>query len=67
MPAQMGDIPLTHHIATRFDLKDLEKLDRLSKARGFKRCTLIRLAVREYISKTEPPVGQVPAGGSVVY
>lgn len=67
MPAQMGNIPLTHHIATRFDAKDLEKLDRLSKARGFKRCTLIRLAVREYISKTEPPVGQLPAGGSVVY
>ena len=67
MPVKIGDIPLSHHIATQFDTKDLEKLDRLSRARGFKRCTLIRLAVREYISKTEPPVGQVPAGGSVIY
>jgi len=65
MPAQMGDIPLTRHIATRFDAKDLENLDKLSKARGFKRCTLIRLAVREYISKTEPLADQVCAKGSV--
>jgi len=67
MPAKIGDIPLSHHVATRLDAKDIKNLETFSKAHGFKRCTVIRLALREYIAKQKPPVGQVPAGGSVVY
>jgi len=65
MPARIGDIPLSHHVATRLDTKDLEKLNEFSEAHGFKRCTLVRLAVREFISKTEPSAGHVSAEGSV--
>jgi hypothetical protein len=65
MPARIGNIPLSHHVATRLDVEDLEKLNQFSAAHGFKRCTLIRLAVLEYISKPKPLADQVCAKGSV--
>ncbi len=52
MPARIGEIPLEHLAITRLDANDVKNLDNLSKVHGFKRCTLIRLAIREYISKT---------------
>lgn len=64
MPAKIGDIPLSHHVVTRLDAEDIEKLNKFSKVHGFKRCTLIRLAVREYLLKMEPLTGQVSVKGS---
>jgi metal-responsive CopG/Arc/MetJ family transcriptional regulator len=66
MPARIGNIPLNHHVATRLDTKDLEKLNEFSEAHGFKRCTLIRLVLREYISKIEPSAGQLSTEGSIL-
>jgi predicted DNA-binding protein len=65
MPAQIGNIPLSHHVTTRLDAEDIEKLNKFSKVHGFKQCTLIRLAVREYLSKMEPLTDQVSVKGSI--
>lgn len=55
MPARIGEIPLQHLVITRLDANDVKNLDKFSREYGVKRSTMVRLAVREYLTKVEPP------------
>lgn len=65
MPARIGEIPLAHLAITRLDANDVKFLDKFSKDYGVKPATTLRLALREFIAKTEPPADQICAKGSV--
>ncbi len=51
MPAKLGDRVLDHLVVTRLDEQDAQRLEEFSKRRRLKKGTIIRLALREYITQ----------------